>query len=183
MTMAISSASPPTYDRVQRMFHWVMAAIIFLAIAAGVGATFLEKGSPERAQMFMIHRSLGMTALTLVAFRVIYRLIAGAPPYAVPLGRLTNLAAHAGHLALYILMIALPVTGYLLTAAAGRPVPWFGLFEWPNIAPQDKALAASASLAHYWLAWAIGAVLALHLAAVCWHRFVKRDGVLARMWP
>jgi cytochrome b561 len=183
MSVAISRVSTPSYDGVQRAFHWIMAAVIFLAIAAGVGATFLEKGSPERAQVFMIHRSLGMTALALVAFRVVYRLIAGAPPHTEPLGRLTNLAAHAGHLALYFLMIALPVTGYLLTAAAGRPVPWFGLFEWPNFAPQDKALAASASQAHYWLAWAIGAVLVLHLAAVVWHRYVKRDGVLARMWP
>ena len=183
MSTAISRTSAPRYDGVQRGLHWIMAALIFLAIAAGVGATFLEKGSPERAQMFMIHRSLGMTALTLAAFRVVYRVVAGAPPYAEPLGRLTNAAAHAGHFALYLLMIALPVTGYLNTAAAGRPVPWFGVFEWPNIAPQDKALAASATQAHYWLAWAIGAVLALHFLAVLWHRYVKRDGVLARMWP
>jgi cytochrome b561 len=56
------------------------------------------------------------------------------------------------------------------------------LFEWPSLAPQDKALADSAAQAHFWLAWTIGAVLALHLAAVIWHRYVKRDGVLARMW-
>jgi cytochrome b561 len=183
MGIAVSKPAAQSYDGVQRAFHWIMAALIFLAIAAGVGASFLDKGSPERAQTLMIHRSLGMTALALAACRIVYRLIAGAPPYAEPLGRLTRLAAHAGHFALYVLMIALPVTGYLNTAAAGRAVPWFGLFEWPNVAPKDKALAASASMGHYWLAWAIGAVLAVHLAAVLWHRYVKRDGVLARMWP
>ena len=77
MSIAISSPSATSYDGVQRALHWIMAALIFLAIAAGVGATFLEKGSPERAQMFMIHRSLGMTALMLVAFRVVYRLLVG----------------------------------------------------------------------------------------------------------
>ena len=183
MAIAISTPAGQNYDGVQRALHWIMAALIFLAIAAGIGATFLAKGSPERAQTFMIHRSLGMTALVLVAFRVAYRLFRGAPPYAAPLGRLTGLAAHAAHFALYFLMIALPVSGYLLTSAAGRPVPWFGLFEWPSLAPQDKGLADSAAQAHFWLAWTIGAVLTLHLAAVIWHRYIKRDGVLARMWP
>ncbi len=80
-------------------------------------------------------------------------------------------------------MIALPVSGYVNSAAGGHEVPWFGLFVWPNFFPSDKALAHLGGLAHFWLAWTIGAFLALHLAAVSWHAYVKRDEIFARMWP
>jgi len=75
-------------------------------------------------------------------------------------------------------MIAMPVTGYVNSVAGGHEAPWFGVFDWPALI----ALARRAGLAHYWLAWAIGAVLALHLAAAAWHAWVKRDDIFDRMW-
>lgn len=178
-----SQPATQSYDGAQRAFHWIMAAVILLAIALGVVCALLPPGTSPRMQLLMVHKSLGMTALILGVLRVGYRLFAGAPPYAPPLSPLNLAAAHAGHFALYALMIALPVSGYVNSAAGGHEIPWFGLFEWPNVAPQDKALAHAASRAHFWLAWTIGAVLALHLAAVVWHGWVKRDAVFARMWP
>ena len=176
--------SPRSYDGAQRAFHWVMAAVIVIALALGLTAYFLpESAGALRQEVTFLHKSFGMTALVLGVLRVVYRLIVGAPPYAVALARLTSIASHAAHFALYALMIALPVAGYVNSSAGGHEVPWFGLFDWPSLAPRDRALGHLAAGAHFWLAWTIIGVLALHFAAVAWHALVKRDEVLGRMWP
>ena len=158
-----------------------MAAIIFTAIALGVVAALLPRGVSPRVELLTIHKSLGMTALVLIVVRVAWRLYVGAPPYAAALSAFSRLGAHAAHVALYALMVAMPVTGYVDSVIGGHPTSWFGLFDWPALIARNDALAHRASFAHYWLAWAIGAVLALHLAAVAWHVWVKRDDVFARM--
>ena len=107
----------------------------------------------------------------------------GAPPYLPPLDAFTRYASKLGHLALYALMLAMPISGYVDQSAAQRVVSWFGLFNAPMVVGPDKELSHAAGFAHYIFAWAIGAVLTLHIAAVIWHVFVKRDNVLARMWP
>jgi len=169
------------YDATLRLLHWVMAAIIFTAIALGVVAAFLPRGVSPRVEILTIHKSLGMTALILVVLRVVWRLSVGAPPYAAALGVFSRLGAHAAHVALYALMVAMPVTGYVDSVIGGHPTSWFGLFDWPALFARNDALAHVAATLHYRLAWAIGAVLALHLAAVGWHVWVKRDKVFARM--
>ncbi len=160
-----------------------MAAVILLAIVIGVTASLLPPHTSPRVELLTLHKSLGMSAVVLGVLRIGYRAVAGAPSYAAALPASTRAAAHAAHFALYALMIALPVSGYVNSAAGGHELSWFGLFAWPNFAPQDKALAHWAGQAHYRLAWTIGAILALHLAAVAWHRWVKRDEIFARMWP
>lgn len=174
---------PRSYDGTQRAFHWTMAALIFLAIALGVVATFLPPGVSPRVELLMLHKSLGMTVLVLAILRVPYRLFAGEPPYGATLSPRVRAAAHLAHFALYALMVAMPVSGYLNSAAGGHEMSWFGLFSWPIVTPLDKGLSHTAAQAHYWLAWSIGVVIAFHLAAVAWHAWVKRDDVLARMWP
>ncbi len=124
-----------------------------------------------------------MTVLAAVVLRVVWRAITGAPPYAEPLGRLMRAAAHGGHVALYALMVALPVSGYLTSSAGGHEVSWFGLFALPNVVGANRAVDEAGGQAHYLFAWAIGITLVLHLATVVWHARVKRDTVLTRMWP
>jgi cytochrome b561 len=170
------------YDSTLRILHWAMAAIISAAIALGVAAAFLIPGTPPRVEILTIHKSLGMTALVLIVLRVAWRLFVGAPPYSAALGVLSRLGAHAAHVALYALMIAMPFSGYLDSVAGGHDAPWFGLFAFPALVGKDEALAHTAGFILYGLAWAIGAVLALHLAAAAWHAWVKRDEVFSRMW-
>jgi len=170
------------YDATLRILHWAMAAIILTAIALGVVAALLPPGTSPRVELLTVHKSLGMTALVLIVLRVAWRLSVGAPPYAAALGAFSRLGAHAAHFALYALMIAVPATGYVASVIGGHATSWFGLFDWPALIARNDALAHRASFAHYWLAWAIGAALALHLVAVAWHAWVKRDDVFARMW-
>ena len=175
-------AQTQNYAPALRWLHWIMAATIFAAIALALLVVELPRGE-LRSEILFVHKSFGMTALVLVAMRVFVRLAVGAPSYEPPLAPLTRFAARAAHALLYVLMIAMPVSGYVLSTAGNSYAPWFGLFVFPSVLPRDKALAQAGGLAHWCLAWTIGAVLALHLAAVAWHRFVKRDDVLARMWP
>ncbi|HEY1942064.1 MAG TPA: cytochrome b [Roseiarcus sp.] len=176
-------SNPRSYDGVQRTFHWVMAAVVLTALALGLVAHYLLGNNATHGQVVFIHKSLGMTALVLGVLRVAYRLAVGAPPYAKPLGWLTQKAAQAGHLALYVLMLALPIAGYIGSSAGGHEVPWFGVFDFPSLLPHNGALAHRAGGAHLVFAWTIIGVLALHFAAVVWHVCVKRDEVLSRMWP
>jgi len=165
-----------------RAIHWLMAALIFTALALGVWASLLPRGS-FRSEVLFFHKSIGVTVFGLVMLRIIWRLVAGAPDYAEPLGRLVHVGSRAGHLALYALMIAMPVSGYLTSTASGAPLPWFGLFQLPRLVEKDKPLAEAAAWAHYIFAWTIAFVLAAHLGAVFWHAAIRRDTVLTRMWP
>ena len=169
------------YDLTLRILHWVMAAIIFTAIALGVIAALLPRGASPRVELLTVHKSLGMTALGLIVLRAAWRLVVTAPPYAAALGAFSRFGAHAAHVALYALMIAMPLTGYVDSVIGGHPTSWFGLFDWPALVARNDSLAHVAATLHYRLAWAISAVLALHLAAVAWHVWVKRDKVFARM--
>jgi cytochrome b561 len=170
------------YNPVLRTIHWLMALLIFIALGLGVWSTQLSRGD-LRSEVLFAHKSIGVTVLALLVLRVVFRVVLGAPAYSAPLGRAVHAAAGAAHLALYALMIALPVSGYVLSNAGKHEVSWFGLFTLPNFVPEDKGLAEAAEQAHYLLAWAIGVFLALHVIAVVWHARVKRDEVLTRMWP
>ncbi|MBV9290603.1 MAG: cytochrome b [Hyphomicrobiales bacterium] len=172
----------PIYNPGLRALHWLMAALIFIALPLGVWASLLPRGH-VRSEILFVHKSIGMTVLCLVALRIVWRVIVGAPDYAEPLGRLTHVAARSAHIALYALMIAMPVSGYVLSTTGGFDIPWFGLFSFPILLQKDHALHEVGTWAHFLFAWGIGFVLAAHLCAVIWHAAVRRDSVLTRMWP
>jgi len=171
------------YPAPLRALHWLMAAIILTAIGLGVIMVNLPRGAPLRAELVELHKSLGVTALALVVLRVLVRLLSRTPPYRPPLGRLNGAAAHAVHGLLYVVMVTLPVSGYVHSMAGKHGFRWFGLFVVPNFVTPSESADVGAGKAHYLFAILIGALLTAHILAVIWHTRVKRDGVLARMWP
>ena len=182
MKQTVPDAGAYRYSPVQRTFHWLMAAIILTAICLGVWAGQQQPGTHPRVEVLEIHKSLGMTALVLLPFRFVMRLIAGEPAWRVPLTPMVRLASHAAHGLLYLAMAVVPLAGYVASGAGGRSLPFFGLFFWPKLAPQDKALAHAAAGVHYYAAWTIIALLVIHIGAAIWHR-TKGDEVFARMAP
>ena len=172
-----------SYDPMQRDFHWLMAAVILTAICVGVYAADLPKEDATRGFWFGIHKSLGMTVFFLAIMRIGLRLYYSAPRYRVALGRFTALAAWVAHSALYILMVGVPIGGYVLSTASGHPVSWFGLFTFPSVVPVDKSLAEIADDAHVTGALILVTVIALHITAAIWHHWFKHDEVMARMAP
>ena len=173
----------PRYDRIQRAFHWSMAVVIIAAMLIGLYCAYQPPGPATRRFLLEWHKSLGMTALVLVVLRIAHRLAVAAPPYAERMSRFNHAAAMGAHLGLYALMLFMPLTGYWNSAAGGYSLPFFWLFQWPRIVPLDKASSRVGEELHLWGAWAIYAVVGVHIAAVVWHRFVKRDSVLSRMLP
>jgi cytochrome b561 len=171
----------PKYDLSQRVLHWTMALVIFAAIGIGLYCWFQPPGTPVRVALLELHKSLGMTALVLIAIRLSWRLFKGAPAYAEPMSRLMHMAAHGAHWALYALMLYMPVSGYITSGAANRSLPFFGLFQWPRLVPLDRGLAHIAEYLHGVGAYMISGLLLLHLAAVAWHRLIRKDGILSRM--
>jgi cytochrome b561 len=180
---APAGADVPRYDRAARWFHWVTAALVLTALPIGLYCSFLVPGTPDRRFLLEIHKSLGLTALWVIAFRVLYRLCISAPPYERPLGGFVHLTARAAHIALYAIILIMPLTGYVYSAAGGYSLPWFGLFQWPRLLAHDKAVAELSETLHGYGAYALYVLIAAHLGAVVWHRFIVRDSVLARMLP
>ena len=169
------------YDAVQIALHWI--TLILIVWLAWLGLTMTELPlSPDKVRAYALHKSLGLTVLGITVFRLLWRGLARTPP-ALPGPRWQQLAAKAGHAGLYLLLIALPLSGWLYNSASNFPLQWFGLFNLPALVNGDKVLKATALGIHQTLFWALLALIAVHAAAALWHHYVKRDDTLRRMLP
>ncbi|OED01248.1 MULTISPECIES: cytochrome b [unclassified Rhizobium] len=180
-TATTAETSTARYRLSQRLLHWLIAIIIISALVIGLYCSYLTPGIPLRRALLDIHKSLGMTALFLIAIRLPLRLSLGEPAYQRPLGVFNHHAARGAHILLYILMILMPLAGYATSAAGGHDLPWFGLFQWPNLLPHDKGLERAAAEIHEYGAYCLYAIVSLHILAALWHHFVRKDEVLRRM--
>lgn len=163
----------------QRLLHWSMAVLIVTMLFVGVG--MVSTVSRLHNSLLAFHRPLGIALLVLVIVRLAVRLRRGAPPLPADLPMWQRLPAHASHVVLYALMIAMPLIGWSMLSAGGYPVVMFGGVHLPPIAPHDVTLYAWLRAAHTWLAMALYATVLLHLAAALFHALIRRDGVLASM--
>ena len=175
-----------TTDRwggISQLLHWTIAILIVLIGIVGLVIGELPR-SPKYFWVYTAHKSLGLTVLALVLVRIGWRLYAGAPRPVPGTPRLQALLASATHGAIYLLILALPLSGWIYDSAnALRPFRWFGLVEVPKLVAPDEALAASAHGAHEWLFWLLMALVAGHAGAALYHHFIQRDATLARMLP
>jgi cytochrome b561 len=162
--------------------HWLTLALLVAVYAAiNLGDAF-PKGSDARALMKHWHYMLGLAVFGLVLVRLPLRLALHSPPITPPLPAWQQVLASAMHAALYALLIALPLLGWLTLSAKGEPIPFFGL-ELPALIGASPALAGSLKDIHetigtlgYWL-------IGLHAAAALAHHYLARDDTLHRMWP
>ena len=162
-------------------FHWVMALLFAIQIALGWTAVGWRL-SPTKLDLFVWHKSLGLLMLALAALRLVWRLSDRQPaPPAMPTWQ--RRTAAASHTLLYLLMFAIPLSGWLLNSAANIPLKWFWWVPVPNLVDPDRELRALAADFHLALFWLLAAVLAVHVAAALKHHLVNRDAVLRRMLP
>ena len=166
-----------------QLLHWTIAVLILSIGAVGLVMGELPR-SPKWFWVYTLHKSLGLTVLALVLVRIAWRLYAGAPPPVEGTPRWQARLASLTHGAIYVLILAMPLSGWLYDSASGlRPFRWFGLVEVPKLVAPDEALAASAHGAHEWLFWLLMALVAGHAGAALYHHFIQRDATLARMLP
>lgn len=175
------SRSRYRYPNTQRFLHWTMALVIFGALGLGLYCSYLGRGSPERQFLMDIHKSLGMTALALLLVRIPIRAGIPEPEWQKSPAFHERIASRVVHLALYLLMMLMPISGYVTSSTEGRKVPWFGVFNWPNLLLENRPLGRVIGMVHHYGAYTFFGLLFLHLGAVVWHRVLRHDEVLSRM--
>ena len=164
------------------MLHWLAALLIFTGFGLGLYMTDLEF-SPDKLRYYAWHKWLGITVFLLAAARLAWRAANPAPalPNAMPTWQ--RRVAGAAHVMLYVLMVAIPLSGWIYSSATGVSVSYLNLVDLPNLVPKDRELAKTLLLVHQSLNYLLAAVVTVHVSAALWHHFVDRDDVLARMLP
>ena len=164
-----------------RAFHWLVAVLI---VAQGViGLSMVQMGlTPAKVRVFALHKSIGLTILALVLLRIAWRLSERRPADPPTMPRWQRRVAHGLHLALYVLIVAIPLSGWWFNSAANAPLVWFGWIDVPSLTGGlDPLWKPRALLLHQTLFWVLVALLVLHVGAALWHHFRQRDDVLRRM--
>ena len=170
------------YTNTAIAFHWLLALMIIGSFTMGLLMTEMSL-SPTRLQYYSWHKWAGVTILGLATMRLLWRLTHAAPAYPQTMPGWQKTAANALHGLLYVLMFAVPVSGYFYTLAAGYPVVYFGLFELPVLIAKNDELKPVLKEVHFWLNMGLAASVGVHLAAALKHQFIDRDGILKRMMP
>jgi cytochrome b561 len=129
------------------------------------------------------HKSIGITILVLACLRLGWHWANPTPTLPTALKPYERLLARGTHLLLYALLLAIPLTGWMMSSARGFPVSWFGFLQLPDFVPKDKALYEALVSTHETLAWTLAAIVALHVGAALKHHFMLKDDVLRRMLP
>ncbi|MGF6231629.1 cytochrome b561 [Inquilinus ginsengisoli] len=179
---AAPRAATGRYTAAAQWLHWVSAALMLAVLVLAWVMESLPNGDASRATVVMLHKSVGLTILGLTAVRLVWRAIHPPPP-AARWAAWEAAAAMASHWLLYLVLLAMPISGYLMSAGRGRAIPYFGLFEVPLLTPATDAIWRIGSTVHSVGQWALYALVALHIAAAVWHVAIRRDGTLDRMLP
>jgi cytochrome b561 len=177
-----TGTSSQSYTQVAIALHWVIATVILCNLALGLYMHDLPL-SPLKLRLYSYHKWIGITILMLVVLRLAWRLshrVPSLPPAMPPWQRS---AATVSHVMLYVLTLMIPISGWLLSSAAGVKVMYLGVLPIPDLIGKDKALADQLKLTHEWLNYLMLLVIALHVAAALKHHFIDRDDVLMRMLP
>jgi cytochrome b561 len=178
----MSTNAPARYTNTAIAFHWLIAILILCSAIFGIVLGEMHL-SPLKLKWIAYHKWNGILIFTLVWLRLIWRMFNPAPPLPATMPGWQKLAAHASHFLLYVLMIAVPLVGWLQSSAAGIQVVWFGVLSLPMPLAHDKELADQLMDAHAFLAYTLLAIVGLHAAAAIKHHMFDRDNVLTRMLP
>jgi cytochrome b561 len=181
--MSSRSAAPVRYSGPAIALHWLIAVLIVSGFYLGWIMTDIPGFTPTKLKYFSWHKWIGVTVFALAVIRVLWRATHRAPALdaATPLWQ--KAAAHLVHGLLYVLMLAIPVSGYLYSSAAGIQVVYLGIVPLPTLIGPDQALKGTLRTVHVLLNYTLLTLVVLHVAAALKHQFVDRDGLLARMLP
>ena len=173
----------PRYTPPAIVLHWLIALLIIGAFTMGLVMTDIPGITPTKLKYYAWHKWAGVTILALAALRLLWRLANSAPAYPAKMPQWQQLAARHLHLLLYVLMFAVPLSGYFYTLSAGVPVVYFGMLPLPVLINPNPELKPVLKLVHFWLNMGLAGLVGVHIAAALKHALVDRDGVMQRMLP
>jgi cytochrome b561 len=176
------NGSPQRYTGVAITLHWLIAAVILGTFLLGQYMTNLQL-SPAKLKLYSYHKWIGVTIFVLVLARLAWRLAhrPPAPPATMPAWQ--HSAAGIAHFFLYVLTLAIPISGWLMSSASGFQVVYLGMIPIPDVLAKNKEMAEQLKQLHEALNWLMVLLVALHIAAALKHHLVDRDDVLRRMLP
>jgi cytochrome b561 len=170
------------YPATSKLLHWLVAICVLTTAPVAITMIRIGKG-PTQDMLYNFHKSLGVLILVLMVLRLINRLAVGAPiadPGIEPWQKTVSSVVHSS---LYVLLLAMPVVGYVANSAYGAPTPFFGLFDLPTIVEKNDPLATQLFTVHRWVGWLVILIVLMHVGAALYHYFIRRDDVVKRMLP
>lgn len=170
------------YGSLSIILHWVMFLLMSAVYAAIELREFFPKGTDPREALKALHFMLGLSVLLLVTLRIYARVTSPTPMIIPGVSPVQHLAAQLGHLALYALMIVMPVLGWLMLSAAAKPIPFFGL-ELPALISENKELAKSLKEIHETIGVIGYYLIGIHVLAALYHHHIRKDNTLTRILP
>lgn len=168
------------YSLTARSLHWLLA----LLLLGMVGLGFYMQGlplSPQKLQIYSWHKWAGVTVFVLAFLRLLWRATHRSPPLPAHMNGFSKALAHLVHGLLYVLMLVIPLSGWLMSSAMGFQTVWFGVLPLPDLLGRDRELAKALAQLHGVLNWSLIVVVLGHTLAVVKHQFWDRDGLLTRM--
>lgn len=173
------------YTTVAIFLHWIIAVSIILMLASGLSFDNIEMAKSFKFNLYQWHKSLGLLVLIAVALRILWRLFHQPPALPVSFPKWEAIASKLGHLGLYVLMVAMPMSGWALVSSSsyGLPTIIFGAFEWPHLPNMagNGEIHEIAESAHAVMAWLLLGLVFVHIAAVAKHIIIDKVNLLPRM--
>ncbi len=170
------------YGSVAQTLHWIIAAMIVGQFVLAYIAHYLPNGM-EKLAVLARHKSVGMTILMLAIVRLAWRWLNPPPPLPAGMPKWERIGAHVSHALLYLLLFAMPLSGWLMSSARGYSVSWFNQFTWPDLIPRSPTAFEQLHELHATLGTLLFFVAVLHVAAALKHHWWNKDTVLKRMLP
>ncbi len=162
--------------------HWLMA--LFIVVGWVMGQYMVDlKFSPDKLQLYNWHKWIGFSAFLLAFLRLLWRWTHRQPPALPGQPAWQRHAAEVTHVLLYLLLFAMPLSGWLLTSSSGFPLVYLGLIPLPDLVAKNAELKDFFKAVHWYLSTGLAALVVLHIAAALKHTVIDRDGTLQRMLP
>jgi cytochrome b561 len=162
--------------------HWLTLILILGLATAGLLMTDMPNG-PLKIQVYTLHKSFGLSVLALTVLRLLWRLFSITPAMAANTPTWQATVAKLTHATLYVLLFAMPISGWLYNSAAGFPLKYFGLFKLPKLSAYDLQLKELAGNAHETFFYILALLMLVHAGAALKHHYLDKDNTLTRMLP
>lgn len=170
------------YTGVAIGLHWLIGLAILVSLGVGLYMVDLSL-SPTKLRLYSWHKWAGVTIFSLVLIRCLWRITHPAPPLPDAMPTWQRVTAEGTHYLLYALMIAIPLTGWLMSSAKGFQTVYFAVLPIPDLLNKNTALGETLNLVHRYLNYLMIAIIGAHIGAALKHHFIDKDDILRRMLP